>query len=70
VKAVSGAHGLDGDVREGTRPKAFRLDVLAERYEVAAHLWQLRAAIASVRLQGRHGSEEGDGERGFNFMAG
>lgn len=54
MEPVSGPHGLDRHVRERTRPKPFRLDVLAERSEVAIHLSQLGAAIASVRLQRRH----------------
>lgn len=60
MKAISGTHGIDNDIREGTGIEAFDLDMLAEGSQVAIDTAQLgRGAIGVLRR--RNGGDFGFG---------
>ena len=65
VEPVGGAHGLHDDIGEGPGAEALRLDVVAERREVAVHRSELgRRDRHLVRPRPRRGGGQGSGRCG------
>lgn len=60
MKVISGTHGIDDDIGEGTRIEAFDLDMLAEGGEVAIDATQLPGGAVGV-LRRRNGGDFGFG---------
>lgn len=60
MEAISGTHGIDDDVGEGTGIEAFDLDMLAEGSEVAVDAAQLGGGAVGV-LRRRNGGDFGFG---------
>lgn len=60
MKVISGTHGINDDIGEGTRIEAFDLDMLAEGSEVAIDAAQLPRGAVGV-LRRRNGCDFGFG---------
>lgn len=60
VEVISGTHGIDDDIREGTRIEAFDLDMLAEGSQVAIGTAQFGGGAVGV-LRRRNGGDFGFG---------
>lgn len=48
MEVIGSAHGVDDDVREGSRAEALPLNVIAERGEVAINCAKLAAGLVVV----------------------